>query len=57
MTSPILRSAVAALAFAGALAFATPSMAAMINYKATPVGHQRGAAQRQQGHRHRDRDL
>jgi Cu/Zn superoxide dismutase len=35
MTSPILRSAMAALAFAGAMAFAAPSMAAVVNYKAT----------------------
>ena len=34
MTSTILRSTVAAIAFAGAIAFATPSMAAMMNFKA-----------------------
>ena len=40
MTSPILRSALAALACAGALAFATPSMAAMINFKANLTADQ-----------------
>jgi CHRD domain len=34
MTSPILRSTLAALACAAALAFASPSMAAMVNLKA-----------------------
>lgn len=34
MTSPILRSCLAALACAGALALATPSMAAMMTFKA-----------------------
>jgi len=34
MTSPVLRSALAALACAAALAFASPSMAAMVNFKA-----------------------
>ena len=38
MTSTILRSTVAALAFAGALAFASPSMAAMMNFKASLSG-------------------
>ena len=35
MTSTILRSTAAAIAFAGAMALATPSMAAMMNFKAT----------------------
>jgi hypothetical protein len=34
MTSPILRTGVAAIVFAGAFAFAAPSMAAMVNFKA-----------------------
>ena len=34
MTSTFLRSTLAALACAGALALATPSMAAMVNFKA-----------------------
>lgn len=34
MTMPILRASLAALACAGALALATPSMAAMVNFKA-----------------------
>jgi len=38
MTSTILRSSVAALAFAGALAFAAPSMAAMMTFKADLKG-------------------
>ncbi len=38
MTSTILRSTVAAIAFAGAMAFAAPSMAAMMNFKATLSG-------------------
>lgn len=38
MTSTILRSAAAAIAFAGALALATPSMAAMIDFKASLSG-------------------
>src|SRR5664280_1749626 len=38
MTSTILRSTAAAIAFAGALAFATPSMAAMTNFKASLSG-------------------
>jgi hypothetical protein len=36
--TPILRSSVAVLAFAGALAFAGPSMAAMMNFKADLSG-------------------
>src|SRR5579872_5449506 len=36
--TPILRTSVAALAFAGALAFAAPSMAAMVNFKANLNG-------------------
>jgi len=35
MQMPILRSALAGLACAGALALATPSMAAVVNFKAT----------------------
>jgi hypothetical protein len=38
MTSTILRCSVATLAFAGALAFASPSMAAMMNFKANMSG-------------------
>ena len=38
MTSTILRSTAAALAFAGALALASPSMAAMMNFKASLSG-------------------
>jgi hypothetical protein len=38
MTSTTLRSSVAVLAFAGALAFASPSMAAMMNFKASLSG-------------------
>ena len=38
MTSTILRSSAAAIAFAGALALATPSMAAMMNFKANLSG-------------------
>jgi hypothetical protein len=38
MTSTILRSAAAAIAFAGALALATPSMAAMMDFKASLSG-------------------
>jgi hypothetical protein len=38
MTSTILRCSVATLAFAGALAFASPSMAAMMNFKASLSG-------------------
>lgn len=38
MTSTILRSTAAAIAFAGALALASPSMAAMINFKANLSG-------------------
>ncbi len=38
MTSTILRSTAAAIAFAGALALATPSMAAMMNFKASLNG-------------------
>jgi hypothetical protein len=38
MTSTILRSTAAAIAFAGALALATPSMAAMMNFKAALSG-------------------
>ena len=50
MTSTFLRSTLAALAFAGALAFASPSMAAMVNLKAdlkasneVPVNDSKGA--------------
>jgi hypothetical protein len=38
MTSTILRSTAAAFVFAGALALATPSMAAMVNFKAALSG-------------------
>jgi hypothetical protein len=38
MTSTILRCGVATLALAGALAFASPSMAAMMNFKANMSG-------------------
>ena len=38
MTSTILRCSVATLAFAGALAFASPSMAAMTTFKANMSG-------------------
>ena len=38
MTSPILRSTVAAIAFAGAMAFAAPSMAASMTFKANMDG-------------------
>ena len=38
MTSPILRTGVTAIAFAGAFAFATSSMAAMVNFKANMDG-------------------
>ena len=38
MTSTILRSSLAALACAAALAFASPSMAAMMNFKAELSG-------------------
>ena len=38
MTSTILRSTVAAIAFAGAMALATPSLAAMMNFKASLNG-------------------
>ena len=38
MTSTILRSTVAAITFVGALALATPSMAAMMNFKASLNG-------------------
>jgi CHRD domain len=38
MTSTILRCSVATLAFAGALAFASPSMAAMMTFKANLSG-------------------
>jgi hypothetical protein len=38
MTSTILRCSVATLAIAGALAFASPSMAAMMNFKASLSG-------------------
>ncbi|HEY1311132.1 MAG TPA: CHRD domain-containing protein [Pseudolabrys sp.] len=38
MTSPILRSTVAAIAFAGAMAFAAPSMAASMTFKANLDG-------------------
>jgi hypothetical protein len=38
MTSTILRSTVAAIAFASALALATPSMAGMVNFKASLSG-------------------
>src|SRR5450756_2052938 len=38
MTSTILRSTAAAIAFAGGLALATPSMAAMTNFKASLTG-------------------
>jgi hypothetical protein len=38
MTSTILRSTVAAITFIGALALATPSMAAMMNFKAAMTG-------------------
>jgi len=38
MTSTILRSTVAAIAFAGAMALASPSMAAMVNFKASLSG-------------------
>jgi hypothetical protein len=38
MTSTILRSTAAAIGFAGALALATPSMAAMMNFKASLSG-------------------
>ena len=38
MTSSILRCTMAAIAFAGALALATPSMAAVVNFKAALNG-------------------
>lgn len=38
MTSTLLRSTVAAIAFAGAMAFAAPSMATMVNLKASMDG-------------------
>ena len=38
MTSIILRSTVAAIVFVGAVALATPSMAAMVNFKASLSG-------------------
>jgi hypothetical protein len=38
MTSTLLRSSVAAIAFVGALALASPSMAAMMNFKASLSG-------------------
>ena len=38
MTSTILRSTAAAIAFAGALALATPSIAAMMDFKASLSG-------------------
>jgi hypothetical protein len=38
MTPTILRTTAAAFAFAGALALATPSMAAMVNFKASLSG-------------------
>lgn len=38
MTSIILRSTVAAIMFVGAVALATPSMAAMVNFKASLSG-------------------
>jgi len=38
MTSTIFRSTAAAIAFVGALALATPSMAAMMNFKASLSG-------------------
>jgi hypothetical protein len=38
MTSTILRSSAAAIAFAATLALATPSLAAMMNFKATMNG-------------------
>ncbi len=38
MTPTVLRSTAAAIAFAGALALATPSMAAMMNFKASLNG-------------------
>lgn len=38
MTSPILRSTVAAIAFAGTMAFAAPSMAASMTFKASLDG-------------------
>ena len=38
MTPTILRTTAAAIAFAGALALATPSMAAMVNFKASLSG-------------------
>jgi hypothetical protein len=38
MTSTILRSTVAAIAFVGVLALASPSMAAMVNFKASLSG-------------------
>ncbi len=57
MTSHILRSTVAAIAFAGALAFAAPSMAAMVNFKANLKRQDRSARQYDSRHRHGHRDL
>ena len=56
MTITILRSLLAALACAAALAFATPSMAAMTHFKAD-LSRKRSSAQRPQGHRRGDRHL
>ena len=57
MKSTFLRSTLAALACAGALAFATPSMAAMVNLKADLKASNEVPAERQQGHRLGHRDL
>ena len=57
MTSTILRSTAAAIAFAGALALATPSMAAMVNFKASLSGKSEVPPNATHRHRLGHRDL
>ncbi len=57
MTSSILRSTMAAIAFAGALALATPSMAAVVNFKAALNGKSEVPANTTAGTGEVDREL
>ena len=57
MTSTVLRSTAAAIAFAGALALASPSMAAMMTFKASLDGKSEVPAKYRRRHRLGHRDL
>ena len=57
MTSTILRSTAAAIVFAGALAFATPSMAAMMTFQGRPERRERSAPEYHRRQRLGHRDL